>query len=106
MGSKIPPLSWSSDAMPQEDVRLDRSALSEDPASNPLLRRIAGALQLPPSALYALPNAVSIAAQPDAPGGVEDECVLVLHAYRRIRDPEMRRRLLILAQEAAERSDS
>jgi hypothetical protein len=28
--------------------------------------------------------------------------VLLLHAYRRIRDPEMRRRLLILAQEAAE----
>jgi hypothetical protein len=44
-----------------------------------------------------------MAARPDdALGGVEQECVLLLHAYRRIRDPEMRRRLLILAQEAAE----
>jgi hypothetical protein len=106
MGSKIPPSSWSSEAIPQEDGRLDRPAPFEGPASNKLLRRIAGALQVPPSALYAPPDAVSIAVQPDALGRVEDECVLLVHAYRLIRDPEMRRRLLILAQEAAERSDS
>jgi hypothetical protein len=103
MGSKMQPRS-----MPSPDEVAGDYAFARPPALNGrvtsrLLGRIADALQVPPSALYAPPIRVGIAAQPDAPGGVEYECVLLLDAYRRIHDPVERRRLLALVQEAAER---
>jgi hypothetical protein len=101
MGSKTPLNRRSPVAHPDDDLVSCR-APNDGPAGSLLLRRIAGALQVPPGALYAPPDSVGMAARPDALGGVEDECVLLLHAYHRIRDPETRRRLLILVQEAAE----
>ena len=99
MGSKTPPISRLPQDEPLEDEGLHRSGPTAQPAPNPLLQRIAEALQVPSAALYDLPNAVDTTSS----AGVEDERVL-LQAYRYIRDPAERRRLLSLVQEAAERT--
>lgn len=107
MGSKMPLNRRSPVAHPDDDL-VSCAAPNDGPAGNLLLRRIAGALQVPPSALYTLPNAVGLGSPPEADtvtraGDIDGECAALLLAYRRIRDPEMRRRLLIVMQEAAER---
>ena len=71
--------------------------------------RIAKALGVSPGVLYEVPT---LEGQPTASNAgvsttevdLDGECAALLNAYRRIGDPEKRRRLLILAQEAAERS--
>jgi len=105
MGSK--PLSQQ----PSPDGSLDvdtrgQSAPSDRPAASPILRRIAKALRVPPSALYGPSNAVAPAQGVDgedaADSDLDQQCEALLHAYRRIRDREMRSRLLTFAQHAAE----
>ena len=93
--------------MSSEDDNSGRSAMPNGSGKSLTLRRIAGALQVPPSALYAPPNAVGSASQSGSSpvafdGRIEDECLTLLRAYQRIRDPEERRRLLALVDEAAE----
>jgi hypothetical protein len=93
-------------AHPDDDL-VSCAAPNDGPAGNLLLRRIAGALQVPPSALYSLPNAIGAGSPSDVNTVVRDiesECVAVLLAFRRIRDPEMRRRLLALMQAETERA--
>jgi hypothetical protein len=105
MGSKTP-LNRRSPVAHSDNDLVSRPAPNDGPAGSLLLRRIAGALQVPPSALYSLPNAIG-AGSPSQVNTVardiEIECEAVLLAYRRIRDPEMRRRLLALMQAEAER---
>jgi len=72
-----------------------------------LVGRIADALRVPSGVLYEVPNLKSPPTAPDAGVTTTDvdldgECAALLSAYRRIRAPEMRRRLLILAQAAVE----
>ena len=109
MGSKTPPLDWSSPEAPPEDNLVKRPDPSDGSAGSLLLRRIAGALQVPPSALYSLPNAVGVGPPSEAAtvavdSDIESECAALLLAYKRIHDPEMRRRLLTLIQATAERT--
>ncbi|MBY0255345.1 MAG: hypothetical protein K2X54_28830, partial [Methylobacterium organophilum] len=63
-----------------------------------LLRRIAEALQVPAASLYGPQGAERGAA---VAGGRADEADALLHAYRRIDDPELRRRVLTLVQDLA-----
>jgi len=99
MGSKTPPLNWSSPEAHPEDDLVRRPDPSDGSAASLLLRRIAGALQVPPSTLYNPPNAVG--STPN--GDIESECLTLLRAYQGVRDPEERRRLLALVQEATGR---
>ena len=73
-----------------------------------LLKRIADALHLPQATLHgaADPLARSEADPASGKDDLDEACAALLLAYRHISDPEIRRRLLILAQEAAKRSDS
>jgi hypothetical protein len=105
MGSKTPLNRRSPVAHPDADL-VSCPAPNDGPAESLLLRRIAGALQVPPSALYSLPNAIRAGSPSEVNAvarDIEIDCEAVLLAFRRIRDPEMRRRLLIVVQEAAER---
>jgi hypothetical protein len=109
MGSKTPPLDWSSPEAHSEDSPVRRPSPSDGPAGSLLLRRIADALQMPPSTLYRLPNAVdAVAPSKAAPvavdSDIEIECAALLLAYRRIHDPKMRCRLLALIQAEAKRT--
>lgn len=109
MGSKTPPLGWPSPEAHAEDNLVRRPDPSNGSAANSLLHRIAGALQVPPAALCSLPNAVGAGSPSEVntiavDSALESECVAVLLAYRCIRDPEMRRRLLALMQAEAERA--
>lgn len=86
----------------------DQPASPIGSARSQLLERIANSLQVPAATFYCPPNAVEPGAQSTAALAVserpevEDEALL--HAYRRIRDPETRRRLLVLVQAAADRT--
>jgi hypothetical protein len=68
--------------------------------------RVADALQVDQSVLYNPPNAVALTRETNgnrsSGAGLDQDCEALLHAYRRIRDPEERQRLLVLVQEAAE----
>ena len=108
MGSKTPLNRCSPVAHPDDDI-VSCSAPNDGQAESLLLRRIAGALQVPPSALYSLPNAIGAGSPSEAntvalDSAIESECEALLLAYRRIRDPEMRRRFLALMQAEAERA--
>lgn len=73
-----------------------------------LLKRIADVLQLPQATLHGTSDPL-VGSEADPSSGkadLDEACAALLLAYRRISDPEIRRRILILAQEAAERSDS
>ncbi|TXN00057.1 hypothetical protein FV242_23310 [Methylobacterium sp. WL64] len=104
MGSK-PPLSnpSSSEERPEDDI-LVRHAPCADLGGRLLIKRIAQALQVPASTLYNPPNAISPSDARSDSNVIESECETLLQAYRGIRDPEMRRRLLALIQAAAERT--
>lgn len=84
----------------------DQPASPIDSARSQLLERIANSLQVPAATFYCPPSAVEPGAQSTAALAVserpEGEDEALLHAYRRIRDPEMRRRLLVLVQAAAD----
>ncbi|WP_182178168.1 hypothetical protein [Methylobacterium radiotolerans] len=98
MGSKSPVRGRSSgDAAPEDDL-FQRSAPTHAPGAGRLLRRIAEALQVPAASLYGPQGAERGAA---VAGGRADEADALLHAYRRIDDPELRRRVLTLVQDLA-----
>ncbi len=108
MGSTTPSLNPTSSEAHSEDDLVDRPAPTDARVESLLLRRIADALQVPPSALYGLSN-IGSGSRADvdtvAPDSyVESECAALLLAYRRISDPAERQRLLSLVQAAAERS--
>ncbi|MCJ2005630.1 hypothetical protein [Methylobacterium sp. J-092] len=107
MGSKAPPpgTSWPSDSQEGETVGLPLPASHATKITS--LQRIAEALQVPPAALYQLPNAVEAAKpieQTESPGGQDRECYALIQAFMRISDPEERRRILALVQASAERA--
>jgi hypothetical protein len=106
MGSKAPIVRKPSQGEAPEERLLGRSDLLKAPAKNELLGRIADALQVPPAVLYNSPTAITPARTANIDGSTDNNldqnCEALLHAYRRIRDPEMRHRLLTLVQEAAE----
>ena len=108
MGSRTPPRSKLSLDEPSEDDTFGRPTSLDDGASRRLLERIAGALQVPRAALYELPDAASsvqgLVDGGTTVAGLERECTALLRTYQRIQDPEERRRLLALVQEAAERA--
>jgi hypothetical protein len=98
MGSKSPVRGRSSgDAAPEDDL-FQRPALPHAPGAGRLLQRIAEALQVPAASLYGPQGAERGAA---VAGGRADEADALLHAYRRIDDPELRRRVLTLVQDLA-----
>lgn len=109
MGSKVLILRrLSADGL--NDESLDHRSHVKASAKNHLLERIADALQVAPAVLYNPPNAVAPtrAAGDEMPdggpdGGMEQTCEALLAAYRRIRDPEVRRRLLTLVEQASQR---
>jgi|SRR4051794_8786087 hypothetical protein len=107
MGSKTPPSTTPSQDAPCEDDASGRSVPPDGSAAARTLRRVAAALQVPPSTLYSPLNAVSPTrgfGNDQGPTDLDRECAALLHAYRRIPDPEKRQRLLAIMQETAERA--
>jgi hypothetical protein len=93
----------------QDDVQ--RSPVpAKTSASGRLLSRIAEALQVPPTVLYEPATAVTSIKRADRDGAfhpdidLDHDCLALLDAYRRIRDPQTRQRLLILAEAAGEQA--
>lgn len=86
-------------------ARVDTAAASERARLQRLLRRVADALQVPEASLYdAVARSSPTKTGSDAPGDdLASQCAALERAFRRIRDPEERRRLLALVQAAAER---
>ena len=111
MGQRIPPPSASLEDEAWEDIDGPGSSPSPPRGTRRLVERIAEALGVSSGVLYEAPTLEGPQRAPDAGVTATDvqldgDCAAMLNAYRLIRDPEMRRRLLILAQEAAKRSDS
>ncbi len=108
MGSKTPPLTTPSQDAPFEDDGSNRSVPTAGTSAGKALRRVAAALQVPPSALYSPLNAVSPERGSDSDSShrtdLDKERMALLRAYAGISDPEERRRILTLVQEAAKRS--
>ena len=107
MGQRIPPPFARLEDEAPEDVDGRGSPPLVASGTRLVVGRIAEALGVSPGVLYEVPTLEGPPRAPDA--GVtatdvqlDDDCAAMLNAYRRIRDPEMRRRLLILAQEAGE----
>ena len=111
MGQRIPPPFARLEGEATEDVDGSGSPPSAISGTRLVVGRIAEALGVSPGVLYEVHTLEGQSISPDAgvtatDANLDGECAALLYAYRRIRDPEMRRRLLILAREAAERSDS
>ena len=106
MGQKMP-LQAKAGSDGSWDNRSDsRPSASAGDDARRLVTRIAGALQVQPDVLYA-PDAAN--ARTHCYNYVADlviVCEALLYAYRRIRDPEERRRLLLLVQDAAEETEA
>ena len=84
---------------PSQTEAADGATSPDGREARALLQRIADAIQVPTSTLYRLSNAVH-APSPDPE--LACECAALLDAYQRIPDPDVRRRLLALVEEAAE----
>jgi hypothetical protein len=106
MGSKTPPLNLSPPDGQRADDVFSRPVSPDGPPASLLLRRIASALEVPPAALYGPPDTVAPARGRDQAtnADLDQECTALLHAFRRIRDPETRLRLLALVQKDAEQT--
>lgn len=108
MGSRAPVAGKSSQDPSPEDGVPDHPVSAKGSAQRRLVGRIADALQVPPSALYNSPNAVDGQTSPTATSAfsnvIDGEGVALLRAYMCISDPEERRRILALVQQAAKRS--
>jgi len=107
MGSKTPPSTKPTQNAPSEDDASDRFVPPDGSAAGRTLRRVAAALQVPPSTLYSPLNAVSSNHGTDSDqwsADLDQERLALLRAYASISDPEERRRILTLVQEAAKRS--
>jgi hypothetical protein len=106
MGSKTPFLNLSTLDRQRADDVFSRPVSPDGPPASLLLRRIASALEVPPAALYAPPDAVAPARGPDeaTDADLDQECTALLHAFRCMRDPEMRLRFLAQVQKAAKQT--
>ncbi|WCS27746.1 hypothetical protein LOK46_13280 [Methylobacterium sp. NMS14P] len=106
MGSKALTLSDPSSEASRRDEARGVWNLRQEKTER-LLKRIAGAVQVPPSAFYRPPNAVdagTCAATSSAISVASDaECAELLAAFNLVREPGDRRRLLELVQKMAER---
>ena len=82
----------------------DSVAASEQARMRRLLRRVAEALQVPEASLYGTVTSPSETGVGRAVLEVDlaGQCSALLDAYRNIRDPEERRRLLALVEAASE----
>lgn len=108
MGSKARPLGKDTLSGLAAEEFSGRATLPSCPMTNRLIGRIAEALQVSPAALYNPLEAVAIGRGADtdkaSSTSLDQDCLALLHAYRRIQDPKERQRLLALVQEAAERT--
>ena len=93
----------------RDDIDGGCTPLAPPSCSGQLVMHIADALQVSPEALYGLPTTRDArsgtgADVSTAEGGLDRECAILLNAFRRIRNPADRRRLLRLVQDVAERA--
>lgn len=106
MGSKLPIVRKPSQDAPPEREPNDGHVPKALSSTRLLMRRIASTLQVPEAVLYDLPNAVTPLQVAGTAGTLapnyKQDCEVLLRAYKCIRDPEERQRLLVLVQEAAE----
>ncbi len=109
MGSKTPPTVGATAAEGLAGKTCDQQP--EPPSSKTLarLQQIAGALQLPLSVLFDLPEQRDAAIERIDRTAVSTrnlsiECVALLRAYSSVRDQTERQRLLKLVQDAAEQA--
>lgn len=84
---------------------LDSVAASEQARMRRLLQRVAEALQVTEASLYGAGASLATlgAEQAGLEADLEVQCAALLHAFRHVRDPEERRRLLAIVQAASER---
>lgn len=102
MGQRMrPPFSSASERV-REHVEDYGSPLSRPSGAKRLMMHIADALHVPPAEFYKPPAAVALGRETDS-AVLEQECEALLGAYRRIRDPGKRQRLIALVQDVAER---
>lgn len=108
MGSKTPPPGKSPHADPREGDAVGSSHSEHLVTRSTPLQRIADALQVSPTVLYQLQNAIEAASRPveqtEGDGGLHRECYALIQAFMRISDPEERLRILGLVQASAERA--
>jgi len=104
MSSKKPPPNEGAQDEALQDGICSRPEVSRVTARSRILGEIADALQVPLATLYSARSTPVPARRADGDGGayLDDECEALLCAYKRIHDPEARRRLLSLVQAAAE----
>jgi hypothetical protein len=108
MGSKSPIVRKPSQGALQKREPVTGTTPKDISPTRLLMGRIASALQVSEAALYDLPNAVTPSRSAGTAGTLalnhKQDCEALLRAYRRIRDPEERQRLLALVEEVAERT--
>lgn len=106
MGSKSPPSNRTCSVDPRNDGGPDHCPTPDSAPVNVRVRLIAEALEIPPAVLYDAPNAVSPRPQADRheTDDLARECVALTDAYKRIRDPDERHRLLALLEASADRA--
>ncbi|MGE8130614.1 hypothetical protein ACQKQD_26910 [Methylobacterium sp. NPDC080182] len=106
MGSKSPPVRKTSHGERGENEAFEHRVSQRPPAGRHLVTRIAEALQLPEQVLYAPAHKVTPYQASESKAAINPavECDALLSAYNRIQDPEERRRVLLLVQEAADQA--
>ena len=97
MGQRMRPPPKPANEDPREHGDSYGSEPSPPSGVRRLVGRIAEALQVPPETLYEVPDSGVMTTDAD----LDAECAALSRAYRRIRDPAERRRLLTLVHETA-----
>lgn len=83
---------------------VDPAAASDRARKLRLLRRVADALQVSEASLYGTVDSTSPIVATEPGTDLDGQCAALLLAFRRIGDPEERRRLLALVEAIAERA--
>jgi hypothetical protein len=106
MGSKTSPSNGTCEPEPCNDSTADHRPRLNSAPSNMRIRLIVEALKVPPVVLYGAPNATVPRSQVGEDGAVDldRQCATLANAYRRINDPDERRRLLALIVAAADQA--
>lgn len=104
MGQRMRPTLSSVGEQVREDVEDCGSSRSHPFGAGRLVSQIAEALHVPPTELYNPPTAVMPGRKTDSDDILEQDCEALLHAYRRILDPDKRQQLLALVLEVANQS--
>ena len=108
MGSGTPPPYKPRSDAPSEGDPFSRTCSSGAQGASQLVDRIAEALQVSHAVLYQPPNAVvSVRGEVNdgnAAANLDQECAALLGAYQSIQDPAVRRQLLAVVEDAAERA--